>query len=57
MLADLVVIFIIGGLLVASISYMVRRKKRGEGCCGCGCGGCSGCAGCGDEKSDSSGQV
>lgn len=48
--------FIIGGIVLiavgAAVAYIIKEKKRGVKCIGCGVdGGCSGCGcSCGTER-------
>ncbi len=41
---------LIGGLIalivIADVAYLIRKRRRGENCCGCtGCSGCGSCHG------------
>ncbi|MBQ9898956.1 MAG: FeoB-associated Cys-rich membrane protein [Ruminococcus sp.] len=38
--ADIVLVIVIGAALAAAVTYLVRRKKSGTGCCG-DCSRCS----------------
>ena len=42
---DIILIILIAGVCAAIIARGIRRRKRGETGCSCGCG-CSDCAGC-----------
>lgn len=41
---------LVGGLIalivIADVAYLIRKRRRGENCCGCtGCSGCGSCHG------------
>ncbi|MFV0528027.1 MAG: FeoB-associated Cys-rich membrane protein [Lachnospiraceae bacterium] len=48
MLGNIIIIAILVLAIAGVITYWVRRRKRGEVGCSCGCSGCSS-TGCNDE--------
>lgn len=59
-LIDYVLLAIIAAAVIAAVFFRIRRRKRGDGCCG-SCGNCSNCSGaaiskersgCGCQKGD-----
>ena len=41
---DLLIVALLAAVVVFAAVRIVKRKKRGKGCCGCDCASCGGCA-------------
>ena len=50
MLATIVIGAVIFGFMVFVIVNLIKKAKKGESSCGCGCSGCSSTESCHEEK-------